>query len=193
MSSKPHIFVNAMRTILRQSVVHSKTIVWLAISLPVVSMIFVLLIRTIAQPTIDVRTALIMTEKKENEFSAQDVKLQVKSAISRIIQIASTTKQGSIEPHILSELPDITIPQTGLSLNFVGYEIKRLIGSKRHWIVETQILINDKKYTILVHLKNFADEAHTISFVMDNKASAQLFRQIAKKILEITDPYSLAV
>ncbi|MGD9657778.1 MAG: tetratricopeptide repeat protein, partial [Methylocystis sp.] len=127
----------------------------------------------------------------ENGYTPEIASEKLRIAINKIFEKAPTRKQGADIAREL-QIPNIVVPNTGLSIEAITAQIRSALGIDRRWNIMGGIATENGRNVFRLKVSNErSSQWHEVSEETD-KAS-DLFDVAARKIMNQVDPYILAL
>lgn len=147
--------------------------------------------RSITEPSITIAPITTTKSLVENGYTPEIASEKLRIAINKIFENAPTRKQGADIAHEL-QIPNILVPNTGLSIETVSAQIRSAFNIGRRWNIMGGITTENGRYVFRVKVSNErTSQWHEVAEETDK--TSDLFDVAARKIINQVDPYILAL
>ena len=150
----------------------------------------ILLYKAVMRPSIAISPISVPKELADKGYAPEVIALQLQRALKKIVHDANSMKQIA-DVTTPMDVPNIIVPQTGLSLETIAAEIRSFFGIESRWNVSGYLTEEKDRYFLNLRItKEY--EFITRSNSGDMKHIDDIVTAAAQNVLEVTDPYLLA-
>jgi Flp pilus assembly protein TadD len=149
-----------------------------------------LLYDAVTKPTIAIAPISVPEELQKKGYTPEVMAHKLRAAVAKLIKEAKSVKGGA-DIASPSEIPDIVVPHTGLSVETIAAQIRKIFGRTNRWQVSGGVAAKDDLYEMDLRIANEV-ESKPGREPIRQKDVEQLTDTSAREILRGVDPYLLA-
>jgi tetratricopeptide (TPR) repeat protein len=150
-----------------------------------------LLYEAVMQPKIAVSPIITPKELADKGYTPEAAAEELRAALYRLLENAHSLKRGA-NIAAQTEIPNIIVPHTGLSIETIAEQIRKLLGVANRWNVSGGVTSQNDRYILRLRIASEKDSRWDV-VSSDVKHIDDLFSSAARTVLEVSDPYLLAL
>ena len=145
----------------------------------------------VTKPTIAIAPISVPEELQKKGYTSEVMAHKLRAAVSKLIKEAKSVKGGA-DIAGPSDIPDIVVPRTGLSVETIAAQIRKIFRRTNRWQVSGGVAAKGDLYEMNLKIANDV-ESQLDSAPIAEKEVEPLIDASARNIVGYADPLSLAV
>ncbi|TLG79017.1 tetratricopeptide repeat protein [Methylocystis sp. B8] len=144
----------------------------------------------VMQPTIAISPISVPETLEKSGYTSEIAANELRAALNKVVADAKSAKK-SADVAGRSDIPDIVVPRTGLSVETIAAQVRKLFGLTNRWQATGGISIEGDQYKLQLKIANDKTSL-VVSAPSGHKEISRIMDTAAREILDAADTYLLA-
>ena len=150
-----------------------------------------LLYDAVMKPTIAIAPISAPEELAKKGYTSEVMANKLRAALSKLAK-QTKSRKGGADVAGQSDIPNIVVPRTGLSVETIAAQIRKISGLTNRWQVSGGVVAQGDLYEMNLKIANDVD-SNLNNAPIAEKGIEQLIDASAGEILGVADPYLMAL